>query len=74
MSIPKGYISKHKFWENGRKPEEAHWWPKRPQTEEELEKLIEDWHTSYNELLLHEFLGWTWEEYKTWVETEQIPK
>lgn len=39
-------------------------------TDEEIDDKIEEWHqtSSYKELSLHEFLGWTWQQYKNWVE------
>lgn len=43
-------------------------------TEEEIDDLIDYWHTvDDGEAPLHEFLGWTWEEYKLWVETGTQP-
>jgi hypothetical protein len=32
-----------------------------------IKDKIEEWHNSDSELKLHEYLGMTWEEYKTWV-------
>jgi NTP pyrophosphatase (non-canonical NTP hydrolase) len=44
-------------------------------TEKELEKLIMCWHDSENgdDVSLSKFLGWTYAEYKTWVESNIQP-
>lgn len=37
---------------------------------------IEEWHTSFeikDEVPLHQHLGWTWEQYKKWVEDGTLP-
>ena len=41
----------------------------------QIEKMIEDWHFNGagEGQELHEYLGWTWEEYVTWVNTGIIP-
>jgi len=39
-------------------------------TPEELEARIDAWHNGDGEgQELHEYLGWTWEQYKNWVKT-----
>ena len=46
----------------------------RPRTEQELDDLIMYWHdVDDTERPLHEFLGWTWDEYKHWAETNEMP-
>ena len=42
-------------------------------TEEEVDNRIERWHTGASTMPLYEYLGWTWEQYAHWVETEEIP-
>jgi hypothetical protein len=42
-------------------------------TEEELADLIEKWHNDPNSFSLHEFLGWTVQEYTHWLETGELP-
>lgn len=42
-------------------------------TPEEVDDAIERWHTGDSELPLHEFLGWSRQEYSIWVETNVIP-
>lgn len=38
-------------------------------TDEEIDNLIDEWHNDPRITKpLHEFLGWTWLEYKRWVE------
>lgn len=44
-----------------------------PLTSEELDARIEAWHNAPDDsqvaqMSLHEYLGWTWEEYKSWVQ------
>lgn len=53
----------------------------RPQTEYEVDCAIEEWHTesyevkdSLNMHKLHEWLGWTWDEYAQWVYDGTIPE
>lgn len=57
-------------------------WPKpiesAPLTAEELAMLevddkVEAWHNSDSSLLLHEYLGWTFDEYRAYVERNVIP-
>ena len=36
---------------------------------EEFDKRLEDWHESESNLEFHEYLGWTWEEYKIYYDT-----
>lgn len=49
----------------------------RPETprEKEINDKIDLWHFNLEGQgqELHEFLGWTWEEYVEWVETGVIP-
>ena len=41
----------------------------RMYTDEELDDLIDKWHNGAGKgKQLYEFLGWTWAEYKRWVE------
>lgn len=43
-------------------------------TSEELNDLIDAWHDGPDtDQALHEYLGWTWEQYVTWVETDVMP-
>lgn len=37
-----------------------------PDPQELVDLLVEAWHSGDSELPLHEFLGWTWEEYSSW--------
>jgi hypothetical protein len=42
--------------------------------DDELDDMIDEWHRSVNlDMSLHEYLGWTWVEYKHWVETNEQP-
>ena len=46
----------------------------KPQTEEELLDTCDEWHDKPEDgIKLHEYLGWTREEYKRWVETHELP-
>jgi hypothetical protein len=36
---------------------------------DEVDYYIDQWHTGYSDLPLHTYLGMSWEEYKTWVES-----
>jgi hypothetical protein len=38
----------------------------------DLHDFIDEWHDSADDRELHEFLGFSWDEYKTWVETSSI--
>jgi hypothetical protein len=38
-------------------------------TEKQIDDLIDEWHTGEHSIKIHEFLGWTLEEYKIFVET-----
>lgn len=38
-----------------------------------IELMIAEWHDSDSGLDLHEYLGWTWEEYSHYVETRELP-
>lgn len=40
---------------------------------EEVEERIEAWHTSDIQIPLHVWLGWTEEQYKSFVESGVIP-
>ncbi len=47
-------------------------------TEEELHNRIATWHEAPSDsyaaqMELHEYLGWSWEQYKHWVETDEMP-
>jgi hypothetical protein len=42
-------------------------------TKENIHKLIEQWHESESTQELHEYLDLTWEQYKHWVETDELP-
>lgn len=43
-------------------------------TPDELDTKIEAWHNGDGEgKHLHEYLGWTFEEYKCWVEIGRMP-
>lgn len=42
-------------------------------SDKEVDDLIEMWHESEEDVPIHEFLGWTKEQYKRWVETGEIP-
>lgn len=49
----------------------------KPLTVEELEDKISTWHDAPSDshlasVPLHEYLGWSWEQYKHWVETGEI--
>jgi hypothetical protein len=45
-------------------------------TDDEIDDRIDEWHTmddaeyiALGEPALHEYMGWTWEEYVRWVES-----
>ena len=40
---------------------------------EDLENQIHEWHNSDSVLPVYEYLGWTFEEYMTWVKTNVQP-
>lgn len=40
----------------------------------DVDSRIELWHTSDYEGSLEEFLGWTWDEYKRFVEQNVLPE
>ena len=42
-------------------------------TEDQILDAADEWHNSDSNLTLHEFLGWTWEQYKAYVEDGLIP-
>lgn len=42
---------------------------------DELDDRIDEWHAMPDDgRSLHEYLGWTWPEYKAWVETGELPE
>ncbi len=42
--------------------------------EAEVDKKVAEWHDSSGlDMPLYEYLGWTWEQYKHWVETSKLP-
>lgn len=43
-------------------------------THDDIDDLIDDWHTGADARELHEFLGWTWAEYAAFVERNEIPE
>lgn len=44
-------------------------------TEEEVDNAIDEWHNNDKlDCALHEYLGWTWNEYAYWVETCELPQ
>lgn len=42
-------------------------------SKKELEDLIDEWHRGVGAQPLHEFLGWSWDEYRHWVYTNRQP-
>lgn len=41
---------------------------------ERADDLVDDWHNSPDDgVSLHEFLGMTWDQYKRWVESVELP-
>ena len=42
-------------------------------TEEGLLDAVDAWHQDPHDMSIHEFLGWTWEQYAYWVETNKQP-
>jgi hypothetical protein len=42
-------------------------------TKENIDDLIDEWHESNSELPLHEYLGLTWEQYKHWIKSDELP-
>lgn len=42
-------------------------------TKENIDNLIDKWHESDSEALLHEYLELTFEEYIHWVKTDELP-
>lgn len=42
-------------------------------TNENIDDFIEKWHESSEEIELHDFLGWTKEQYAHWVKTDELP-
>lgn len=45
----------------------------RASTTEEVLEAVDAWHEGDSELPLHEFLGWTKEEYNRWVLYNLLP-
>lgn len=48
----------------------------RKQTEQEIDDLVEEWHTreGLDDISLHEFLGWTKYQYKKYLEENIVPE
>lgn len=42
-------------------------------TDDEVMNKVEEWHRSDSDLELHEYLGWTFEEYALWVSNGTLP-
>jgi hypothetical protein len=42
-------------------------------TKENIDDLIEEWHKSPSNIALHDYLGWTIEEYFHWAKTNEMP-
>lgn len=42
-------------------------------TDDELNDKIDAWHDGDSPEPLHRYLGWTWEQYKHWVQTDEQP-
>jgi hypothetical protein len=42
--------------------------------EDEIEDLIHQWHNANTLKPIWEFMGWTYDEYKVWVETGESPE
>jgi hypothetical protein len=42
-------------------------------TPKNIDDLIDQWHNSDSEQELHEFLGWTFEQYSHWTATNEFP-
>ena len=46
---------------------------RQPLTSDELDARIDSWHNGDGEgQSIHEYLGWTWEQYKHWAETGEL--
>jgi len=45
-----------------------------PMTDDEIDDKIAEWHQGDSPGTLHEYLGWTREEYAHWVKTGEVPK
>jgi len=43
------------------------------QLDNQIDDLLDQWHDQYTDIPLHEYLGMTWGEYMTWVETNSVP-
>jgi hypothetical protein len=47
---------------------------RRAKTDEEIDDIIDKWHDGeINTDMLHDALGWTWEEYARWLIEGLIP-
>jgi hypothetical protein len=44
---------------------------RKPLTDIEIDDLVDEWHRSPDGQELHDYLGWTEEEYSAWVEDPQ---
>lgn len=43
--------------------------------EDELDAAIDAWHEDLTvDIPLHEWLGWSWDEYTRWVEHSEVPR
>jgi len=48
---------------------------KSPKTSEEVDMRIDEWHgNGETNMSLHEYLGWTWEQYSLYVSSGKIPE
>jgi len=47
----------------------------RARTEDEILDITEEWHDGVYPMGVHLYdaLGWTYEEYKIWLETSEVP-
>ncbi|TQS40395.1 DUF6980 family protein [Cryptosporangium phraense] len=44
-------------------------------TNEEIDARIDAWHHGAGgAMAMHEYLGWTWEEYRAWAERSELPR
>ena len=41
-------------------------------TQEQIDDKVDEWHNSNTNMLLHEYLGMTWDEYKEYIENNII--
>jgi hypothetical protein len=42
-------------------------------TKENIDDLIDEWHKSDNDVPIWEYLGLTFDEYRYWVEKDELP-